>query len=80
MADARPLSSVKIRPSCGKAQVRPIERAIGAPPSSIGRPIRHETMSLSIDSKLSPSSLITIEEIEAICLLLGDDLGALFND
>jgi hypothetical protein len=80
MAESRPHSNAKNRPLGGRAESRPVAQQTRKGQSSHGRASRHEAISLAIDSELGPNSHITKQEIEAICLLLGDDLDRLFSN
>ncbi len=80
MAESCSHSNAKNRPLGGKAESRPVAQTTRKGHSSHGRASRLDAISLAIDSELGPNSTITTQEIEAICLLLGNDLDSLFSN
>ena len=80
MAESCPQSNAKNRPPSGKEESRPIAQPTRKGHSSHGCASRLDAISLAIDSELGSNSLITTQELEAICLLLGDDLDSLFSN
>ena len=79
MVESRSRSNPKNPLVGGCEKLRPEHRPDGLRRSSQGRAIRQNDPSLAIDSELSSNSPISAQEIEAICLLLGDDLDSLFR-
>ena len=80
MAESCPHSTAKNRPLGGRAESRLVAQQTRKGQTSHGRASRLDTTSLAIDSELGPNSPITTQEIEAICLLLGNDLDSLFSN
>ena len=80
MAESRPHSNAKNRPVGGKEESHPVAQQTRKGQSSHGHASRLDAISLAIDSELGSNSPITTQELEAICLLLGDDLDSLFSN
>ena len=80
MAESRSHSNAKNRPVGGKEDSHPAAQQTRKGQSSHGHASRLDAISLAIDSDIGSNSPITTQEIEAICLLLGDDLDRLFSD
>ena len=80
MAESRPQSNAKNRPVGGKEESHPVAQPTRKGRSSHGRASRLDAISLEIDNELGSNSPITTQELEAICLLLGDDLDSLFSN
>ena len=80
MAESRSHSNAKNRPLCGKEESRPVAQSTRKVNASHGRASRLDAISLAIDSELGSNSSVTTQEIDAICLLLGDDLDSLFSN
>ena len=80
MAESCPHSTAKNRPLGGRAESRLVAQQTRKGQTSHGRASRLDAISLAIDSELGPNSPITTQEIEAICLLLGNDLDSLFSN
>ena len=80
MAESRPHSNAKSRPVGGKEEAHPVAQQTRKGQSSHGRASCLDAMSLTIDSELGSNSPITTQELETICILLGDDLDSLFSN
>jgi len=80
MAESRTRSNRTDPPVGGDVELRATSQPSRPRRSSQCRAIRQKELSLAIDSELSSNYPITAREIEAICLLLGDDLDGLFDD